>query len=371
VFNVTLTTSETTLYDSTLTPNKSYTYQAILSSKQDQIPSNKVTVTTLDTTSHNFTWQTFTFGDAGAGSSTLYDCAIVNDTLAYAVGEIYMNDSTGQADPLPYNLAKWNGTKWELKRITTEFRGSPVTVPLEGIYAFSSNDIWVVGSLPIHGDGKSWTMYDVRTSTDPNLSLSKVWGSNSNNLFFVGRNGSIAHYSNGAWQKIESGTSLNINDIYGAQNNKTNELEIVAVSSNILSGLNREVIQISSSQAKIIGKDGIKGTLSSIWFKPGIKYYAVGDGIYEKNKLSSSLWRNNPFDITTYYTYKIRGIDLNNITAVGGVGEILHFNGKTWKSYRNDAGLISGNYYSVAIKENLIVAVGYDSPRAAITIGRR
>jgi hypothetical protein len=80
VLNVTLTTSETTLYDSTLTPNKSYTYHAILSSNQNQISGNKVTVTTLDTTSHNFTWQTFTFGDGGAGSSVLNDVAIVNDT---------------------------------------------------------------------------------------------------------------------------------------------------------------------------------------------------------------------------------------------------------------------------------------------------
>ena len=43
---------------------------------------------TMDTTSHAFTWQSFTFGDGG-GSCTLYDVAIINDTLAYAVGEIY------------------------------------------------------------------------------------------------------------------------------------------------------------------------------------------------------------------------------------------------------------------------------------------
>jgi len=36
-----------------------------------------------DTTNHEFTWQTFTLGDGG--SSVLYDVAIINDTLAYAV----------------------------------------------------------------------------------------------------------------------------------------------------------------------------------------------------------------------------------------------------------------------------------------------
>ena len=47
----------------------------------------KLLLTTLDTTSHDFSWKTFTFG--GGGGSVLNDVAIVNDTLAYAVGEIY------------------------------------------------------------------------------------------------------------------------------------------------------------------------------------------------------------------------------------------------------------------------------------------
>ncbi|MBI3006249.1 MAG: hypothetical protein HYY49_12660, partial [Ignavibacteriales bacterium] len=41
-----------------------------------------------DTTSHNFTWTIDTVGDGN--SSVLYDVAIINDTLAYAVGEIYL-----------------------------------------------------------------------------------------------------------------------------------------------------------------------------------------------------------------------------------------------------------------------------------------
>jgi len=61
----------------------------------------------MDTTSNSFTWQTFTFG-GNAGSCNLFDAALVNDTLAYAVGSIYLTDSTEHPDPLPYNLVKWN-----------------------------------------------------------------------------------------------------------------------------------------------------------------------------------------------------------------------------------------------------------------------
>ncbi|MGH2567361.1 MAG: hypothetical protein ACRDGA_03410 [Bacteroidota bacterium] len=57
-----------------------------------------------DTTSHNFSWRTFVLGD-GAGS-ILRDVAIINDTLAYAVGEVRMKDSLGNWDPEIYNAAK-------------------------------------------------------------------------------------------------------------------------------------------------------------------------------------------------------------------------------------------------------------------------
>ena len=37
---------------------------------------------------------------------------IVNDTLAYAVGEVFTIDSAGQESNPAYNLARWNGTSW-------------------------------------------------------------------------------------------------------------------------------------------------------------------------------------------------------------------------------------------------------------------
>ncbi len=44
----------------------------------------------MDTTSHNFTWQTCTFGEHS--NSVLYDVAIIDENNIWAVGEIYMND---------------------------------------------------------------------------------------------------------------------------------------------------------------------------------------------------------------------------------------------------------------------------------------
>ena len=107
---INLATADTILYIDSLLPNQTYKF------KISDIQSNEITATTLDTTSNNFTWQTWTFGGQ-AGSCALYDVAVVNDTCIYAVGEIYLLDSTGVPDPNAYNLAKWNGNEWELKII--------------------------------------------------------------------------------------------------------------------------------------------------------------------------------------------------------------------------------------------------------------
>lgn len=184
-----LISSDTTIYIDSLLPNK--TYHVKVMSNNLLGTSNKIQITTLDTTSHNFTFQTWTFGEHS--SSVLYDVAIIDENNIWAVGEIYMNDSLGQPDLNAYNAVHWNGSEWKVKKISVLFRGSLITPPLEGVFAFSNSDFWFVGSLPIHGDGNNWIMYDLRTTVDPNLSLSKAWGTSSSNIYFVGRNGSIAY----------------------------------------------------------------------------------------------------------------------------------------------------------------------------------
>ncbi len=101
-------------------------------------------ITTMDTTSHNFTWQTFTFGQHS--NSVLYDVAIIDENNIWAVGAIYMNDSLGNHDPNAYNAVHWDGIKWDLKRIQFyTFCGQQHTgsYPAKSIFAFGSNDIWV------------------------------------------------------------------------------------------------------------------------------------------------------------------------------------------------------------------------------------
>jgi hypothetical protein len=160
---------------------------------------------TLDTTSHNFTWQTFTFGER---TSTLYDVAIIDENNIWAVGEIYMNDSLGNPDPTFYNAAHWDGQSWQLKRIL--YKGGIWTI--RAIFAFNENDIWFSAYVRYYnGSFIELPIPDILMG----WGINKIWGSSGNDLYAVGNYGNIAHYKNGSWTKIESGTTTSLTDIYG------------------------------------------------------------------------------------------------------------------------------------------------------------
>lgn len=362
IFNFTLTTRDTTLYDSTLAPNKSYTYQALLSPLGEQ--SNKVVATTLDTTSHNFSWQMFTFGEQS--SSVLYDVAIINENDIWAVGEIYTKDSYTY-DSLgnwidPYNAIHWDGEKWGLKRIYYNYNGSYLWSPIRTVFAFNENDIWFGTNL--HWNGKTYEQ--PFSSVLTGWSANRLFGTSSDNLYAVGNNGNIAHYNGTSWQKIESGIKLTLQDVWGGLTTKD---ELLCLASEIYNNVGTRLMIIENNTATALSTDGLPWSLSSIWFTKGKKYYLAGDGIYEKHDLTEKKWKN-VLGITSYYIDRIRGNDINDMIAVGAYGEILHFNGRSWKSYMAST-YVDGGFKSVSIKDNLAVAVGTKARQALIIVGKR
>jgi len=361
---INLTTADTLLYIDSLLPNTTYNFHTVIQSSNHS--SNVLRVATLDTTSHNFTFETFTWGDIG--SSVLYDVTIIDENNIWAVGEIYVAD-TSINGYTTYNAVHWDGSEWELKRIPFLFQADSFYNPIYAVFAFNADDIWFgIGNL-IHWDGTRYFPIDI-SSVFQSL-VNKIWGSSSENLYVIGNNGNIARYNGQSWQRIESGTQLNINDIWGDYNEKTNEWEILAVASNILQSNEKEVLKINSTNTQIINKEGITGTLSSLWFISNYKnYVAGGGGVYENNGLGDD-WNKSKYDFTRNFLFRLRGNELNNIAAAGGYGDVLHFNGISWKSYFDETQLSNGNYYSVAIMDNLFVAVGQDNPQAVITVGKR
>ena len=152
-----------------------------------------------DTTSHAFTWRMEALGEG-----FLHDVALINDTLAYAVGEIYLPDSTGQLDPLLYNLAVWNGKTWTVSRLAYMNQGYPSYSEIFWLFAISADDIWFGNS--VHWNGQSFHNVDIGTSVFYGIGSNKMWGSPNGKLYVVGNSGRIAYSSNHgtSWQRVES-----------------------------------------------------------------------------------------------------------------------------------------------------------------------
>ena len=318
-----------------------------------------------DTTSHNFSFVQFEFG---SGPSFLNDVAIVNNTDIWAVGAINAaTDST-------YNAVHWNGTKWTLERVPYMYQGLALISPISAVIALATSDVWFVGNGVEKWDGYSFSNVEAVNAVWGPYEMEKIWMNSDNNIFIVGDSGSVAHFSNGIWTRQPSGTTINLRDVWG-----TPDGSVVWAS-----GWSND-----NSQSILLKYDG--NIWKTIWTRQGTTTPPYGD-------LVTSLWGvGNLFTSTNYgvytqdisgadtakqilainhFPYRLRGSTENNIAVVGDDGMIWHYNGASWKLL-NDVG--SGTpLYSVAVSQDLIVAVGADfnvtdifPPKALIYFGRR
>jgi hypothetical protein len=329
-----LRSSDTTIYIDSLLPNKSYQLQAQLTQGFPHISSNQLPVQTLDTTSHNFTWQTFNF------QGFLYDIAIVNEENIWAVGAIYLNDSTGNTDYNPYCLAHWNGTDWKLSRLT--FDGIPLTGT--AIFANSENDIWLAAGAVFHYDGVNWNpIYD---STGAGGAV-RIWSDGGSNVWFVGPsvvglNGYIVHYNGSTWQKIEAATQYSFTDVWGLSNMSTVS-KVLTCMGPYGPGESTIFSLISGSAIDTLDLPGER--IGSIWTF-GMKTFAGGNKTWES---TNNIWKQ-----VLDQGSEIRGTGYNNIIA-GQPYVLSHFNGISWKTV-----FVNGNYSinCITAKGNIVAMAG-------------
>ena len=362
--------TDTVVADSGLQPGHDYTYRLRLYRSGKVVgPTPPVSITTMDTTSHDIEWTVYEI-PSPYGSGVLYDVAIIDENNIWVVGEIYADS----AQPwLRYNAVYWNGKKWELKRITVKFRNSYITPPGEGIFAFAENDIWAtLGGAPAHWDGQSWKLYhlwDMGVLEPDDGGVTCIWGGSRDNICFAGRGGTVVHYDGSNWRRIDSGTDLPIQDIWGSIEPVTNKPVIICVASSIHTNHGRKLLLIENGKkVKSLPVSGLSWSIKTIWFKAGKAYYIGGDGIYISKDIPRE-WKRRK-DFPRLYKHRIRGVDINDVMVVGSYGLLAHYNGLSWKFY-NDNSLPLAAYRGVAVTSKRIVAVGYLGSNAIITVGVR
>ncbi len=296
----------------------------------------------MDTTSHNFIWSVDTLCYWGY----LEDVAIIDENNIWVVGTILTDSTT-------YNAAHWDGNEWELILISP---GGLIN-PISSIYAISENDIWFGKmGLPIHWDGEIYYKYTPANSTHPGQpTINAIWGSSSDNIYFVGNNGSIVHYDGSVFETIESGTEDNINDIWGSTNSKTGETTVYCVVTTLYEETEKRLLQINSNMTVTDALDYNLGrSLMAVWFDQNSPVYVGGAGFFQHTDEDGG-WETVP-DLPEYFIWDIDGNNTNDIITVGAYGFVAHYNGLSWKVL--DELQPYSSFRSVDINDDVVAIIG-------------
>ncbi len=360
-----INSNDTTLFIENLLPNQIYNFKATINqqpatSNQQPATSNKVAVTTMDTTSHNFTWQYFTVGNYG---SRITDVAIINESNIWAVGDIVVLGETEH-----YNAVHWNGDIWTLKKIYWDNK----LVPLTTVFAFGKKDIFFGYKDLLHYTKNGFEKIDVPNSIFSGNQKS-LWGS-SNKDIYIGGYGSLAHYDGTKWTKIDI-TENFVNHIWGVEDLNTGKYDINIVISRGYKE-NGKIFRIINNKLEELSLIGLPQGLGTIWYSNIYKKYIIsrdsGELFVKTIGKANNNWENISNSTSPILGVAIKGNSLNDIfvSGAGNHGAIAHFNGVNWKSNYDESPFLALNKL-LDIKDNIVVIASFDLPETRLIIGKR
>ncbi|MBK6914658.1 MAG: hypothetical protein IPH11_13795 [Ignavibacteriales bacterium] len=312
-----------------------YTYFAVRvdSLGEETDTSNIVMQKTLAPTSHNYTWQEFTFGDAGY-PNTLYDVWGTDENNVWACGGVKINDTV-------YGIIKWNGVEWK-----------PISkAGGVAIYGFSDNDIWTVGGAVYHFDGTVWSDltedYDVFIDNIPYTSL---WGTSSSDMYFGNAWGKIIHWDGvNANIVYENSDPIPITDIYGTSNN------FILACGSALSTPSIALIFNGTSWDQLQGLNYGNTLFRTVFGWNPYDYFVGGSKTYRYlNGVVTEILQQAPGILEKIRADKSTG----EIVSVGDGFTLLHFNGVDWKDYSYDLNQPNSAFYGVYLTNGKIFATG-------------
>ncbi len=354
--------ADTTLKDSLLTPSTTYIWQAVLT--KSTLKSKPVTGRTMDTTSANFTWQTWEFGDHS--SSVLYDVAIINENDIWAVGELNLNDSV-YTDVGQVGAIHWDGTKWTpvvikgqdgsyfggLKIKSIEYINKKVYMAGNGhLFKYTPDSVYQLAYFP-----KPYP--EVFTHQ-----ISDMWGDSDDNIWMVGANGGIFHYTgSGNWEDLSLPSDLAFGKISQKVNGK-----IYAAGGDYWQ--NDEVIlyELLPRPGRRLTLPPDTGPLSVDLSPAGNLWMGTIQGVFFSNsKKDEPEWKQLNKTLTL-------DVKVNSENDVYGAGwyELWHYNGLRPSTIWSTSDWVL--FDQVEVNENILVAVGYrrtDRSRAFILMGTK
>ncbi len=343
---------DTTIIDSTVTPSRFYSYELFRVLDGELMDSSIIIDgTTLDTTSHDFSWQIDRIGLPG---SFLNDITIVSSENIWAVGLILTDSLVG-------NAVHWDGVSWRVLQIVNSSE-------LKSILFFDSDDIWVTTfGLPIHWDGEKWELFHIQ-NMGLNVSAGfSMWGYSSDEIYFCGYQGGIVQYDGDEFHKMASPTTIDLLCIDGILNNGDTAPSLVACGFNgsYSPGVLLHKTGPDDWRALIDQEVNPFGTESrnlfgSVAFVDAERFLVcVNWGVYLVSLNSTSYSYTAFLGSSGSHIYDLCVTSLRDFIIGGESGNLWHYNGLDWRRFTElaDPNIV---FNSVDIKEDNVAAVGVD-----------
>ena len=193
----------------------------------------------------------------------------------------------------------------------------------------------------------------------------------------------IVHYKNGNWTKLESGTDVNLLDVWGSPDGSVVwacGYDRAKPGTFLLrsTGSDFEMAYDGTTNEFKILQDTISGAMTSV-YTPNEKriFICTTSGVYNAPSNTKKEGKRLSFTSGQFpgLPNRLRGNGINDFTIVGEYSFIGHYNGYGWR-YFDELWTDDTRFWSVAQKGDLVIAVGskYLLPwygQAVIYLGRR
>ena len=339
--------------------------------KKDQNPVTPPITTRPDTTGHDFTFVIDTLGNNELFPSHLWDVFVVNENDVWVVGEINTMDtgidSLGNFIP-PYSAAHWDGDKWEYVRFYQWLNGKRSNLgDINGIWIFSKDNVWIASGAIFHKEG-AYFYRKYKNNPDAGEMITKLWAASENEIYGVGTRGLIVKYDGNSWTRMESGTDVDLLNVWGEKDEQTGQTHVFAAGSRgdrqygvVLELKNGQWLHRFDENHPIFGKEDDHSHPDAIWlFKDSV--YTTFAGYNDSYVIRYDI-NNYSFNYSIIHSesqgaiMSINGNAYNDIFFVGYRDVVLHYNGKSFKKYFQFP-YVDARYYSVKQKGDYVFACG-------------
>jgi len=370
---------DTLIADRTVQPNTSYSYTLNrVDHGKIMDETESVTVTTLDISSSDFSWEVYRFGVSGQ-ENWLRGVSIVNENNIWIVGIFYYwgwDSLYNEYGYVPCNALHWNGQQWDSVSINPspwQYRGA-----YDAVCAINDSVVWAgINGISLF-QNRQW----IARTDSPDLSwILDIWGNSISNTFFTYYYGDIVHFNGNSFTIMSSGTTTDLQDIDG------NDERVFITGFSYTAGNERVLLEYKNNKwNKVFSSpttdgDLFKGDLGrpysvkvlddvaviSTAAAATVKYY-YHDGIMD-------IWPEKATPLRNYVSVeRIDGNAINDLALITNGGQVVHYNGRDYltifdydvSGHPGDPRIYGGDF-----KDDVICAVGYVLGQALVITGRR